>query len=60
MELGPRLMCGWIHKKKDQKALLSAAYTKRWFVLRGALLLYYDGKNENSTPKAALPSILDP
>ena len=44
-------MCGWIHKKKDQKALLSTSYTKRWFVLRGTVLLYYENNNESSSPK---------
>jgi len=52
--MDPPTISGWLHKKKDQKAMLSGAYTKRWFVLRGAMLSYYESDDETSQAKGEI------
>lgn len=54
MEPGPCIISGWLHKKKDHKALLSGSYNKRWFVLRDAALLYFETPDETPPPKGEI------
>eukprot|EP00658_Telonema_sp_P-2_P046343 TRINITY_DN3448_c0_g1_i4.p4 TRINITY_DN3448_c0_g1~~TRINITY_DN3448_c0_g1_i4.p4 ORF type:complete len:102 (-),score=37.65 TRINITY_DN3448_c0_g1_i4:992-1297(-) len=57
MGMEKKKLSGYLEKKKHQKSFGTPSYVKRWYVLKGDTLSYFD--NENSAGKIKVPLIAE-